>query len=112
MPAAWLSQVLSDGLQVAQQLSQFSSLTIIFSRSVLAIDKLHRDEVSAFALTNLVDVGDVRMIERSCRFRFADEPSMRSRFAATAAGKTFRATLRSSLCLVPIHLTHPALADL
>ena len=44
-----------------------------FFAQSLAIDELHRDEVRAFVLANLVDVRDVRMIERWGRFRLTNE---------------------------------------
>ncbi len=59
-----LYQALSHLLQISQQLSQFSSLPMDLFAQGEAVDKLHRDEVHAIVLADLINVSDVRMIER------------------------------------------------
>src|SRR5258706_15656841 len=60
-------------LQVTQKLFQVSSLLMDFLAQRLAVNELHRDKVSAVALSNLVHVRDIRMIERRGRLRFPNK---------------------------------------
>src|SRR5436309_1253210 len=56
-------------LQITQKLRQISLFFVNQLTQREAIDELHRDEVHAIALTNLVNVRDVRMVERGRGFR-------------------------------------------
>src|SRR5258706_16471456 len=60
-------------LQVTQKLFQASSRLMDFLAQRLAVNELHRDKVSAGALSNLVHVSDIWMIKRRCRLRFPNE---------------------------------------
>ena len=51
-------------LQVSQQLLQFGSVVVDLLAERDAFDELHRDEVRSVALTDFINVRDVRMIER------------------------------------------------
>jgi hypothetical protein len=62
-----------------------------------SVDKFHGDEVRPVTLTNLVNVCNVRMIERCRSRRFLFEGRIRSELAAISEGRTIRATLRWSL---------------
>jgi len=52
-------QPLGDLVQEFEQNLQLALSRVSLLSQSLAIDKLHRNEVSAFALANLIDVRDV-----------------------------------------------------
>src|SRR5687768_6818821 len=56
-----LRKSLSNVLQVAQQLSQFSSFAMNLFTQCYAIDKLHRDIVGVISFTDLKNLCDVGM---------------------------------------------------
>src|SRR5689334_8502766 len=60
-----LSESFGDVLQTTQKLSQVSLHDNRFAQS-LAVYEFHRDKVCGIALADLIDVRNVRMIER-CR---------------------------------------------
>ena len=62
-----------DMLQITQKLWQTSLLSVYQFAQGVPVDKLHRDEVHAIVLANLVDVRDVRMIERRGSLGFLGE---------------------------------------
>ena len=106
-------QSFGDLVQESEQDLQFSFLAVNLSRKSLAIDKLHRDEVRAVALANLVDVRDVWMIERGRRFRFLNETAhavlIRGKISGQNLHRHFAIEFR---VLGQIDLTHSARADL
>ena len=64
-----------------------------------------RDAVRLF---EAVDAGDVRMVQRRERLRFALEAREPIGVGANASGRTLRATSRSSSGRAPIDLAHAA----
>ena len=78
-----------------------------------AIDELHHDEVGSFVFTNLMDLGDVRMIERGGRLRLTNEPLHTIAIRSNIRRQNFQRDSAIELgVLRQIHLTHPAHADL
>src|ERR1043166_4152783 len=78
-----------------------------------AIDELHGNEVHAVTLTNLVNMGDVRMIERSSGFCLLHKPShpilIRSKLGRPNLERDFpieRGIVRQ------IYFAHPTFSDL
>src|ERR1041384_1916377 len=51
-------------LQISQQLRLVGLPGVTQLTQSLTIDELHRDELQTSGLANLVDVGDIRMVER------------------------------------------------
>jgi len=77
-----------------------------------AFDKLHRDEVSTFTLTNLVYVRDVQVIERRRRLRLADETLHPVVIGSNIRGQDLQRDFAIEFCVLrEIHLTHSARAD-
>jgi hypothetical protein len=78
-----------------------------------AFNKLHGDEVRPLALTNLVNVRDVRMVEsgrgRGLLFETAHSILVSSHFGGKNLQRDFA---MESQILRQINFTHPALADL
>src|SRR3989442_15632658 len=60
-------------LQITQKLWQISLFFVNQMTQREAIAELHGDEVRTIALTNFIDVRDIRMIKRGCRLRLLDE---------------------------------------
>src|SRR5438132_1339703 len=58
------AQTLSNLSQIFQQLVQRSFVAVDLIAQSVAVNVLHGDEMYTFALTDFVDVRDVRMIER------------------------------------------------
>src|SRR3989441_10215437 len=79
----------------------------------LAVDELHRDEVRPIALADLIDVSDVRMIERGRGLSLLCESPhpilIRSQLHRQNLQRDFAFEFR---VLRQIHLTHSARADL
>src|SRR6266496_6613604 len=83
----------------------------LFAQS-LTVDKLHRDEVRAFALTNLVDVRDVRMIERCRGLRFLNKAAHAVLFGGQLTRQDLQGDFAFELCVLSqIHFTHSARAE-
>ena len=64
------SQSICGVLQVTQKLWQISLFFVNQMTQRETIDELHGNEMRAIALTNFVDVRDVRMIQGGGRSRF------------------------------------------
>jgi len=62
---------------------------------LLALDELHRDEVNGIDFVDLVNSGDVGMVDRSGRFR--QKRALRDASDISSGGKTLSATSLSSL---------------
>src|SRR5437667_4850349 len=78
-----------------------------------AVDELHGDEVRAIALTNLVDMRDVRMIEGGGSFGLANESLHAIAMRSDLGGKNLQCNFAIELRILrQIHLAHPALAKL
>ena len=82
-------------------------------RQIVAFDELHDEGVHAAAIFESVDRRDVRMIERGEDLRFAlkAREAIGDRPQRLRAGSSWRRH-DSALCRCPIHLAHPAFADL
>ncbi len=79
----------------------------------ITVNVLHSDEVGAISLTNLVDVGDVRMIKRGSRARLLIEAP----HSLLIRGNLGRQKLQRDFAMQPrvfgqINLAHPTLANL
>ena len=74
--------------EIFQQLWQRSLVANLLAER-LAIHKFHRNEIHAIVLANLVDVRDVRMIERGCRLRLANEPLHTIALGSNFSGQNF-----------------------
>src|SRR5258706_16418372 len=99
-------------LQVTQKLFQVSSRLVDFLAQRLAVNELHRDKVSAGALSNLVHVSDVRMIERRGRLRFPNETFHPIAIRCDVDRKYLERYFAIELgVLRQIHLAHPARAN-
>ena len=82
-------------------------------REILAVDELHHESRDAVELFEPVDASDVRMVHRREHFRFALKP----REPIEVGGEQGRQNLDRDLAFQlgvggPIHLPHPAFADL
>src|SRR5437762_11028305 len=66
-------QPVSNLLQVAQKLREISLLLMNKLTQRKAINEFHGDEVQAISFTNLVDVRNVRMIQRGGSLRLLSE---------------------------------------
>ena len=79
MPAACaFAKTLGDLLQISQTAFAARLVAVDLLAQSNAVDKLHRDEVHAFALADFVDVRDVRMIERGRGFASCSKRRIRS----------------------------------
>ena len=58
-----------------------------------AVDKLHRDEVHAIVLADLIDVRDVRMIERGRGLRLLNEAAHAILIGGNFGGKNLQRDL-------------------
>jgi hypothetical protein len=82
-------------------------------REILALYELHHERLDAGGVFQSVDGRDVRMVQRSEDFGFA----LKAREPIIVSGEGGRQNLDRDLTLqvgvgCPIHLAHPALADL
>ncbi len=106
-------QAFSNLLQISQQLSQFGLLTMDLIPQCCSVNKLHRDKVLAVHFSNLIDMRDVWVIERSRGFCFANETShaflIRSNFRRQDLQRYLAIKLR---VFRQINFTHPAFAKL
>jgi hypothetical protein len=106
-------QSYGDVLQVPQQLAQFGSLAVDLLAESNAFHKLHGDEVSAVALTNLVNVCDVWMIERRCGFRLLHKATHAILVCSDVGWQNLQHDFAIELCVVrQTHLAHSTHADL
>src|SRR2546421_3417866 len=106
------SESFCDVLQVAQQLPQIG-LTENGLAESLPIDEFHRDEICALALANLIDMGDVRMIERGRGLCLLFETPHPITIGGHVRRQNFQCDFAMKLCIFrQIHFTHSALANL
>ena len=106
-------QPLGDLVQEFEQNLQLALSRVSLLSQRLAIDKLHRNEVSAFALANLIDVRDVGMIERGCGLRLLNETAHAIFVCSDIAGQNFQHDGAPELQIFgEINLAHSALANL
>src|SRR5207247_10169506 len=76
-----------------------------------AVDELHGDEVRAIALTNLVDMRDVRMIQGGSSFGLANESLDAIAMRSDLGGQNLQCDFAFELCILcQLNLTHSALA--
>jgi hypothetical protein len=58
-------------------------------RGVTLREKVHQDQLRAISFTNLVDVRDVRMIERGRRLRFLNQTAHATMVGSEFTGQNF-----------------------
>ena len=79
----------------------------------LAVEKLHRDELLAVLLADVVNGADVRVIQRRSRLRFAAEAFQRSGIVEHFVGQEFqRHRAMESRVLGLVNDTHPTTTEL
>ena len=79
----------------------------------LAIDKLHRDEMHAFSFANLIDVSDVRMIQRGRGLRLLNEAPHSIGVSREIRRQNFERDIAIELVVARAkHFAHSARADL
>jgi hypothetical protein len=108
-----LSQAFRYLLQIAQQFSLLSLFAVDLLAQRRAIDELHRDEVHAIAFADLIDVCNVRVIERRGRCRLlleaAHSISMGSKIGREYFQRDFTVQPR---VLGEVDFPHPTRANL
>src|SRR5258705_11266389 len=99
--------------QILQQLREWCFVSMDLMAERFAVDKLHRDVVRAFALTDLVDMRDVWMIESSGRLCFTNKPLHSITIRREVGRQNLQRDFTIELGVLPqVHLAHPACADL
>ncbi len=100
-------------LQVTQKLRQISLFFVNQMTQREAVDELHGDEVRIITLTNFIDGGDVRMIERRRCLRLLFEPPHPIVIRCEVRRKNLQCHFPVKLSIFcEINLAHSALADL
>jgi len=81
-------------------------------RERLAFDELHHERGRATAVFNVIDGGDVRVIERGKHLRFAREPRKAIRIAGQRRRQNLDGDIAAKFRITrAIHLSHPAGAE-
>ena len=79
----------------------------------LAVYKLHRDEVRTVAFSNLVDVGNVRMIKCRGRFRLLNETPHAVLVCREVSRQNLQRNFAIKFCILrQVHFTHSARTNL
>src|SRR6266850_4710839 len=107
-----LGECFSNVLQVTQQLRKLIMGQVNAIAESLTVDKLHRDKVSAFKFTDLVDVGDVRMIQRSSGLRLLFEALQSFPIRSKIRGQYFERHIAIDAAIAcEINVAHSAFSE-
>ena len=95
-----LSQAFGNLREIFQEFGHLSLFAVNLVAQCYSIDKLHRDEVCAITLTNLINVRNVRMIERRRSLGFLRESAHAILISSEVGGKNLQ---RDSAIRVSCH---------